>query len=126
MHTIGLDREENIFISNILPWRPPGNRNPTPEETTICLPFIKRQISILKPKIIVFLGSAAAHALLDIHEGITKIRGKWYRYQCEETSEQIPAIPTFHPAYLLRIPAQKEKTWIDFLNLKKKLSSLTE
>lgn len=119
--SIGLSRKENAYISNILFWRPPGNRNPTHAETAICLPFVKRYIELINPKIIVFLGGAAANALLDLSQGITRIRGKWYNYETGKSDSTIDSIPTFHPAYLLRSPIQKAKAWQDLLEIKKRL-----
>lgn len=110
-------KRENCFISNILPWRPPGNRTPTATEVSTCLPFIKKQIELVSPKYIIFLGGSAANSILDNAEPISRLRGKWLEYK---TSEQtISALATFHPAFLLRNPAQKAKIWADFVKLKK-------
>jgi len=119
---IGRDRS-SAYISNILPWRPPGNRTPTPNETTICLPFIARHIELAKPKVIVFLGGTAAGTLLDRREGITKLRGRWFTY--ESAAGPIQALPTYHPAYLLRQPALKQFAWKDFLEIRKKFDVMT-
>lgn len=115
---IGRDRK-SAYISNILPWRPPGNRTPTPNETTICLPFIRRHVELAKPKVIVFLGGTSAATLLDRREGITKLRGRWFDY------DGIAAMPTYHPAYLLRQPALKQLAWRDFLEIRKKMDVMT-
>ncbi|MFQ5534621.1 MAG: uracil-DNA glycosylase family protein [Sphingomonadales bacterium] len=115
---IGLDRS-NVYISNILPWRPPGNRKPTTLETELCLPFIKRHIELAGPKVLVLLGGTAAPTLLETTEGITRIRGKWRTYKMGE--REAPALPTFHPAYLLRQPAHKAYGWRDFLAVKNRL-----
>ena len=121
MAAIGLKRENDYYISNIIPWRPPGNRKPTPEEAAICLPFIKRHIELAKPKILMLLGGTAVTALLHITDGITRIRGRWYEYQAGE--EKIPTIAIFHPAYLLRQPQLKGKAWQDLQEIEAKLKS---
>lgn len=103
---MGLQREE-VFIANILKCRPPGNRVPTPEEMETCLPYLKKQIQCLKPRVIVALGSTAVRGLLHAETGITKLRGTWKVFQ------DIPVMPTFHPAYLLRNPPAKKAAWED-------------
>jgi DNA polymerase len=120
MAAIGLN-ESNAYIANIVPWRPPGNRTPTPQESAICLPFIRRQIELANPDILVCLGGPSAQALLNIKEGITKSRGRWYPFHTG--TREIKALATFHPAFLLRSPLQKRLAWRDFLALKKALSS---
>jgi DNA polymerase len=115
---IGRDRT-SAYISNILPWRPPGNRTPTPNETTICLPFIQRHVELAKPTVIVFLGGTSAATMLDRREGITKLRGRWFDYN------GVAAMPTYHPAYLLRQPALKQPSWRDFLEIRKKMDVMT-
>ncbi len=119
MAAIGLDRT-NAYIANVVPWRPPGNRTPTPQETAICLPFIRRQIELANPDIVVCLGGPAMQTLLSIKEGITRARGRWYPF--DTGSREIRALPTFHPAFLLRSPLQKRIAWRDFLALKKALA----
>jgi uracil-DNA glycosylase len=116
---IGLDRT-NAYIANVIPWRPPGNRTPTPQETSICLPFTRRQIELADPDVLVCLGSPAAQALLEAKDGIMKTRGRWFKYQTG--TREIRAIATFHPAYLLRQPLQKRLAWRDFLALKQALA----
>ncbi len=120
MAAIGLDRT-NAYIANVVPWRPPGNRTPTPQETAICLPFIRRQIELANPDIVVCLGGPAMQTLLSIKEGITRARGRWYPF--DTGSREIRALPTFHPAFLLRSPLQKRFAWRDFLALKKALQN---
>jgi DNA polymerase len=120
MAAIGLDRT-SAYIANIVPWRPPGNRTPTPQEAAICLPFIARQIELVDPDILVCLGGPSAQALLNIRDGITKVRGRWYDF--ETGKRTIRAIPTFHPAYLLRTPLAKRQAWRDFLAIKKALAT---
>ena len=118
MTAIGLDRS-CAYIANIVPWRPPGNRTPTPQESAICLPFTLRQIELANPDILVCLGGPAAQTLLGIKGGITSIRGRWFRYQ--SGAREIRALAPWHPAYLLRQPLQKRLVWRDFLALKKAL-----
>lgn len=115
---IGLDRT-SVYIANIIPWRPPGNRTPTPQESQTCLPFIQRQIELVDPDILVCLGGPSAQTLLGIKDGITKTRGRWFTYQTGK--REIRAMPTFHPAFLLRSPLQKRLAWRDFLAIKKAL-----
>src|SRR5579885_114628 len=117
---IGLDRSK-VYIANIVPWRPPGNRTPTPQEQQICLPFILRQIELADPDILVCLGGPSAQALLGIKDGITKTRGRWYKF--DTGTRKIDAMPTFHPAFLLRSPLQKRFAWRDFLAIKKALGA---
>jgi DNA polymerase len=118
MAAIGLDRG-CAYIANIIPWRPPGNRTPTPQESQICLPFILRQIELADPDILVCLGGPAAQALLGVKEGILRTRGRWFPYQTG--SREIRALATLHPAYLLRQPLQKRLAWRDFLMIKRAL-----
>jgi uracil-DNA glycosylase family 4 len=120
MAAIGLDRTQ-VYIANIVPWRPPGNRTPTPQESAICLPFIHRQIELADPDILVCLGQPSTQTLLGTREGITRTRGRWFKF--DTGSREIRAIATYHPAFLLRSPLQKRLAWRDFLALKKALSS---
>jgi DNA polymerase len=115
---IGFDRT-SVYIANIVPWRPPGNRTPTPQESQICLPFVLRQVELANPDILVCLGGPSAQALLGIKEGITKTRGRWFTF--DTGTREIRAMPTFHPAFLLRSPLQKRFAWRDFLAIKKAL-----
>jgi DNA polymerase len=119
MAAIGLDRS-HAYIANVVPWRPPGNRTPTPQETAICLPFIRRQIELANPDILVCLGGPAAQTLLGTKEGITRTRGRWFKYDIG--TREIRALATFHPAFLLRSPPQKRLAWRDFLAIKKALA----
>jgi len=119
MAAIGLDRT-GAYIANVIPWRPPGNRTPTPQESQICLPFIRRQIELADPDILVCLGGPSAAALLGIREGIRKARGRWHVYH--SGTREIRAIASFHPAYLLRTPLEKRFAWRDFLAIKKALA----
>lgn len=119
---IGLDRT-SAYIANVLPWRPPGNRTPTPHETEICRPFIERQIELVNPKVLVNLGGLSANILLDTTEAILRLRGNW-RVHTTAAGIAIPAMPTLHPAYLLKNPAHKKLAWRDFLEVKAKLRTL--
>lgn len=119
---IGLDRT-SAYIANVIPWRPPGNRTPTPHETEICRPFIERQIELVNPKVLVNLGGPSASTLLNTTEGILRLRGNW-RVHTTAAGIAIPAMPTLHPAYLLRTPAHKKLAWRDFLEVKAKLRAL--
>ncbi|WP_430513142.1 uracil-DNA glycosylase [Pannonibacter phragmitetus] len=117
---IGLDRS-SVYIANVVPWRPPGNRTPTPQETEICRPFIARQIELASPDFLVFLGAASAKALTGNTDGIRRMRGHWMDY--DAGGRKIRAIATYHPAYLLRSPLEKRLAWRDFLALKQALSA---
>ena len=116
---IGLDRKA-AYIANVVPWRPPGNRTPTPQETEICKPFIARQIELVDPDVLVFLGGASAAALTGAKEGILRLRGRWLDYATAK--RPIRAIATLHPAYLLRQPLQKRVAWRDFQAVRKALT----
>ncbi len=116
---IGLDRT-TAYIANVVPWRPPGNRTPTPQETEICRPFIERQIALVDPDFLILLGGASAKQLMQTSEGILRLRGQWRSY--DTGSRTISAMATLHPAYLLRQPLQKRLAWRDLLALKAKLA----
>ena len=116
---IGLDRT-SVYIANIIPWRPPGNRTPTPQESQICLPFILRQIELANPDVLVCLGGPSSQTLLGVKEGIKRTRGRWFNFHTG--TREIRAIATFHPAYLLRSPLEKRFAWRDFLAIKKALT----
>jgi uracil-DNA glycosylase family 4 len=115
---IGLDRT-SAYIANVIPWRPPGNRTPTPQETQICLPFIQRQIELVNPDVLVTLGNPSTQTLLSTREGIMKTRGKWFDY--DTGTRVIRALATFHPAYLLRSPSYKRMAWQDLRAIAKAL-----
>lgn len=123
IESIGLKRE-SVYIANTIPWRPPGNRTPTPLETELCRPFIERQIELAAPKVLVALGGPAGKALTGATEGILRLRGNW-KFHRTPSGIEIPVMPTLHPAYLLRTPAQKRFAWRDFLAVKLKLAELT-
>ena len=118
LSAIGLTGRD-VHITNIVYWRPPGNRTPTPQEALACRPFLERQIELVAPKILVALGGAAAKEVLGAAEGIMRLRGKWREVAFGD--RRIPAIATLHPAYLLRTPAAKQLAWMDLLQIKSKL-----
>jgi uracil-DNA glycosylase family 4 len=120
---IGRDRK-SVYIANVIPWRPPGNRDPSPMETEICRPFIERQIELAAPKVLMTLGNPSTKALLRTQEGITKMRGKW-REHITAGGVHIPTMPTLHPAYLLRTPAHKRLAWRDFLEVRARLAAFS-
>ena len=117
---IGLDRTK-VYIANVIPWRPPGNRTPTPQETQICLPFIQRQIELVDPDVLVTLGNPSTQALLGTRDGIMRTRGKWLEYHTG--TRTIRAMATFHPAYLLRSPSYKRMSWQDLRAIAKMLGT---
>ena len=119
---IGLDRT-SAYIANVIPWRPPGNRTPTPQETQICLPFIQRQIELVNPDVLVTLGNPSTQTLLQTREGIMRTRGKWFDY--DTGTRNIRALATFHPAYLLRSPSYKRMAWQDLRSVAKALEQAT-
>ncbi len=131
---IDLDRHaeemsKSIYISNILNWRPPGNRNPAPGEIEASLPFIERHIQLAQPKLLILCGGVAAKTILGRSEGVSRLRKTWHNYtpqtpEFAEGATPIPAIATYHPAYLLRTPIQKRAVWMDMLSVKAKLSEL--
>jgi uracil-DNA glycosylase family 4 len=126
LQAIGLSRhgdspDNSVYISNVIFWRPPGNRTPTDQETLMCLPFLRRAIEIKQPRLLVCLGATPTQRLIGKSEGILKLRGRWFDFACGERS--IPLLATLHPAYLLRQPAQKRLAWRDLLSLKQKLTS---
>jgi len=123
LEAIGLDRS-SAYIANVVPWRPPGNRTPTPQETEICKPFIVRQIELVDPDVLVFLGAASAKTLLGVQDGIRKMRGRWMTYPIG--GKEIAAIATYHPAYLLRSPLEKRLSWRDFLSIRNRLAGAGE
>lgn len=120
---IGMSRERDLYITNILFWRPPGNRTPTLAEQAICMAFTRRHIELARPKVLVLAGGTAAKSVLDTTEGIMRLRGKWTNLSLDDGSA-VPTLPTFHPAYLLRTPASKRQSWSDLLSLDKKLREL--
>ena len=118
---IGLDRTQ-VYITNIVPWRPPGNRTPTAAEIAVCLPFLQRHIALAAPKLLFPVGGPSAKTLLNTDEGIIRLRGRWKFYTAPDGTK-IPARPLLHPAYLLRQPAQKRQAWQDLLEIRKRLDA---
>ena len=123
LRAIGLDRQ-GVYLANVVPWRPPGNRAPTAQETAICLPFVRRQIALASPALIVCLGKISMQALLGLTAGIAAQRGKWADYLGDD-APSIPALTMFHPKFLLQAPAHKRETWHDLLALKSAAERLT-
>ena len=120
---IGLDRS-GVQITNVIYWRPPGNRKPTAQEIASCLPFVFRHIVLSRPKVLVLAGGTAASTLLDVNDGITRLRGRWFDLAIPGLDATLPTLPTFHPAFLLRSPERKREAWRDLLALKAKLVEL--
>lgn len=118
--SVGLSRKSNFYITNVVNWRPPGNRTPSKEEIAICLPFIKKHIELKKPKFVILVGSVSASALLNSKDGITKIRKNTYElaYFDDGKEVKVPCHAIFHPSYLLRRPQEKSWAWIDLLRIK--------
>lgn len=121
---IGLSRADNIYISNVVNWRPPGNRAPDDKEIALSLPFIQRHIELVNPAVLILAGGVATKALLQTNNGITKIRGRWVDYTSAGLQQPVPLMPLFHPAYLLRSPQHKGLAWADLLQVKRKLQAL--
>jgi len=122
---IGLDRR-STYISNVIFWRPPGNRPPTAAEVAACLPFVERLIELVSPEVLVLLGAAAAQTLLVRTDGITRLRGRWLQFESAGMARPVPAMPVYHPAYLLRQPAQKRAAWRDWLAIRTRLKNITD
>jgi len=122
LQTIGLDRS-GVYITNVLFWRPPGNRKPTETEIALCRPFVDRHIALVRPSLLVMVGGTASGALLPGSEGITRLRGRWLRLNVSGVSEPVEAIAMYHPSFLLRSPERKREAWLDLLSLKSKLTS---
>ena len=120
--SIGLDRNTNAYITNVINWRPPDNRDPTPEEAAACLPFLRRHIELADPQVIILLGAVAARHVVGISDGIMKLRGRWLEYRVGERI--VPLMPTLHPDYLLRQPAHKKLAWRDLQAVRDKMQTL--
>jgi len=112
---------DRAYITNTVFWRPPGNRTPTPAEQAICAPFVERAIALARPKALLLVGGASAKFLLGRSEGILTLRGRWFEWRSSDEALEIPALPTLHPAFLLRQPAAKKKSWADLLMLAERL-----
>jgi uracil-DNA glycosylase len=123
LDAIGLNRTR-VYITNVLPWRPPANRNPSLEEAAICLPFLHRHIELARPELLILLGAVSVRHVLGIDEGITRVRGRWELYQSAGLGRTIPAMLTLHPAFLLRQPAAKRLAWRDLLAVAEKIEAL--
>ncbi|MDE3060884.1 MAG: uracil-DNA glycosylase [Pseudomonadota bacterium] len=122
--SIGLTRAENTYISNTVFWRPPGNRQPTPEETAICLPFVEKHIALIHPKLLLLSGGVATTTMLKTDAAMSRMRGKFYEYGNPYLKAPIPVAVTYHPSYLLRSPGQKRLAWGDMLMIKEFLNRL--
>jgi DNA polymerase len=120
--SIGLDRKVNAYITNVINWRPPDNRDPSPEEAAACLPFLRRHIELANPQVIILLGAVAARHVVGVSDGIMKLRGRWLEYRVGD--RMVPLMPTLHPAYLLRQPAHKKLAWRDLQAVKEKMRML--
>jgi len=124
MESIGISRKTNAYITNMVPWRPPGNRSPDAGEVAVCLPFLTRQIELIQPQIILSLGKFPTQALLNQTDAIGKLRGQKFDYSSPKLTRSILCFPLLHPAYLLRRPAEKSKTWKDLLLIQKTMNEL--
>ena len=114
---------DRVFITNTVFWRPPGNRTPTPQEQAVCLPFLERAFALIQPKAVLLLGAAAAKSVLQTDEGIMRMRGQWREWRLAEGGVSAPALPTLHPAFLLRQPQAKAQAWADILSLAARLDA---
>ena len=110
-----------VFITNTVFWRPPGNRTPTPGEQMVCRPFLDRAIALVQPKMLLLVGGASAKSMLGREEGILSLRGRWFEWRSADGGLELPAMPTLHPAFLLRQPAAKKRAWSDLLTLTERL-----
>jgi DNA polymerase len=112
---------DRAFITNTVFWRPPGNRTPSPAEQLVCLPFLERAIALVRPKMLLLVGGASAKSMLKREEGILSLRGRWFEWRSSAGDLELPAMPTLHPAFLLRQPAAKKRAWTDLLTLTERL-----
>jgi DNA polymerase len=122
--TIGRSRQSNAYITNVLFWRPPGNRKPTDSEIAVCRPFVERHIALVRPKILVMVGGTASASLLPGSAGITRLRGQWLALDVNGLAEPVQAIAMYHPSFLLRSPERKREAWADLLSIKFRLAEL--
>jgi DNA polymerase len=118
--SIGLNRER-LLVTNLIPWRPPGNRPPTDTEIQVCLPFLLRHLALLRPRLIVTLGALSTRALTRRDDGIRRLRGRWYNVTVPGLPEDVPTLAMLHPAYLLRTPGAKKDAWEDLIALRRQL-----
>jgi DNA polymerase len=121
---IGLDREQDVYISTVVNWRPPGNRAPTGSEISLSLPFIRRHIELAQPKLIILAGGNTAKVLMQTNTTITRLRGKWVDYTSPALAAPVPMIPIFDPEYLMRTPHEKALAWKDLLQIRERLTEL--
>jgi len=121
--TIGIDRT-TAYITNVIYWRPPGNRKPTPAEITACLPFVMRHIALVRPAVLVLCGGTAASTLLGVGDGIMRLRGRWFELAVPDLETPVPTLATYHPSFLLRSPERKREAWRDLLSLQEKVNTL--
>ncbi|BAE53242.1 Uracil-DNA glycosylase [Paramagnetospirillum magneticum AMB-1] len=121
--SIGLDRS-TCYITNVVPWRPPANRKPTPDEVAVCMPFLTRHIELVDPQVLILLGGASAAAVLAKADGINRLRGRWFEFNSPGLPRPIPALATFHPAYLLRTPEAKRDAWRDLLMIRRRMDAV--
>ncbi|MGR4865055.1 uracil-DNA glycosylase [Caulobacter sp. LARHSG274] len=112
---------DRAFVTNTVFWRPPGNRTPTPQEQAVCAPFLERAIALVRPKMLLLVGGASAKSMLRRDEGILSLRGRWFEWTSSDGQGELPALPTLHPAFLLRQPAAKKKAWTDMLMVSERL-----
>jgi DNA polymerase len=112
---------DRVFITNTVFWRPPGARTPTPAEQAVCQPFLERMIALVQPKMLLLVGGASAKSLLKKDDGILSLRGRWFEWRSSAGDQELPAMPTLHPAFLLRQPAAKKRAWADLLTLTERL-----
>jgi len=117
--TVGFSRKTNAYITNILFWRPPGNRKPTGDEIAACLPFVWQHIALGKPRAVLLSGGTSTAAILDRTEGITRLRGRWFELAVPGLDQPVPALASYHPSFLLRAPARKSEAWRDLLSLER-------
>ncbi len=120
--SIGLDRNVNAYITNVINWHPPNNRDPSPEEAAACLPFLRRHIELARPRLIILVGAVAARHVVGGTDGIMKLRGRWMEYRVGD--QMVPLMPTLHPAYLLRQPAHKKLAWRDLQAVRDRMAAL--
>ncbi len=119
---IGIDRS-GAYITNVLFWRPPGNRKPSPAEIAVCLPFVLRHIALVRPRVLMLCGGTATGALLGTAEGITRLRGRWFDLPVPDLAAPVPALAIYHPSYLLRTPERKREAWYDLLSVQERLEN---
>lgn len=120
--SIGLDRA-TAYITNVVPWRPPANRKPTPDEVAVCMPFLTRHIELVDPQVLILLGGASASAVLAKADGINRLRGRWFEFNSPGLPRPVPVLATFHPAYLLRTPEAKRDAWRDLLMVRRRMDA---